>query len=183
MGGSRVTCIDAERMGAIRSSLPILATLWWTLTSALISFDCSSVWRKWSSCSPENLLSASVSDASNFDNTEGKTTNTQKMGWDKHYDVIFNIGGWLDAVKWDANILCGGRWETCLHTENSQTWIELNIFRGHYHRCHAFIQQKLPIRGVTLSSDFSFLVVFFCLEFHFKFIIVWFCYFCCFLVP
>lgn len=64
-----LTCIEAERIGAIRSSFPSLATLWWTLTSALISLDCNNDWRNCNSCSPDNLLSASLRDVSNFDKT------------------------------------------------------------------------------------------------------------------
>lgn len=62
------TCIELDIIGANFSSFPTLATLLWTETSALISFDSSRVWRKCSSFSLDKL-SASFSDVTSFDNT------------------------------------------------------------------------------------------------------------------
>ena len=79
-------------MGAIRSSFPSLATLWWTLTSALISLDCNNVWRNWSSCSPDNLLSASLSDVSNFDKTAQTEMNEiNKRQERENKDIMLNV--------------------------------------------------------------------------------------------
>lgn len=63
-----ITCIDDERSGATRSSLPIFAILLWTLTSAFSSFDSRSVCRKPKSCSPDKL-SASLSDVTSLEST------------------------------------------------------------------------------------------------------------------
>lgn len=60
------TCIDVDKSGAKRSSLPIFDILLWTLTIAFNSFDSNKVWRNPSSCSPDKL-SVSFNDVKSLD--------------------------------------------------------------------------------------------------------------------
>lgn len=60
--------METDRTGANLSSLPILATLWCTLTRALISLDCSSACKNPISSSPDSLL-ASLSEVISLDKT------------------------------------------------------------------------------------------------------------------
>lgn len=114
------TCIEAERIGAIRSSFPTLATLWWTLTSALISFDCKSVWRKWSSDSPDNLLSASLSDEISFDRT------AKGISLARNIELVFPIALLAFATDnyvrlWDIEL----RRNCNLCSPDGENWYEL----------------------------------------------------------